>query len=161
MIGMGNIAGVAFAIFMGGPAALFWMLVTGFVGMCTKFVEVTLSHKYRDFDEQGMVAGGPMYYMKKRLNINLKSGKVIKTGKWLGIFFAAATILSSFGIQLVSRPVADAAINYESWPPDFKTLQAASPIDSTDYAVIGSTIQTGTRGRRKRSLTKNSTNTRE
>ncbi|MDA3953005.1 MAG: sodium:alanine symporter family protein [Bacteroidales bacterium] len=96
-VGTGNIAGVAFAIFMGGPAALFWMLVTAFVGMCTKFVEVTLSHKYREFDEQGMVAGGPMYYMKKRLNINLKGGKIIKTGKWLGIFFAAATILSSFG----------------------------------------------------------------
>lgn len=96
-VGTGNIAGVAFAIFMGGPAALFWMLVTAFVGMCTKFVEVTLSHKYRDFDEKGMVAGGPMYYMKKRLNINLKSGKIINTGKWLGIFFAAATILSSFG----------------------------------------------------------------
>ncbi len=96
-VGTGNIAGVAFAIFMGGPAALFWMLVTAFFGMCTKFVEVTLSHKYRDFDEKGMVAGGPMYYMKKRLNLNLKNGKVIQTGKWLGIFFAAATILSSFG----------------------------------------------------------------
>lgn len=96
-VGTGNIAGVALAIHMGGPAALFWMLVTAFLGMCTKFVEVTLSHKYRDFDEKGQVAGGPMYYMKKRLNINLKNGKVLKTGKWLGIFFAAATILSSFG----------------------------------------------------------------
>ena len=96
-VGTGNIAGVALAIHLGGPAALFWMLVTAFFGMCSKFVEVTLSHKYRDFDEKGMVAGGPMYYMKKRLNINLKNGKVIKTGKWLGIFFAAATILSSFG----------------------------------------------------------------
>lgn len=96
-VGTGNIAGVALAIHLGGPAALFWMLLTAFLGMCTKFVEVTLSHKYRDFDEQGMVAGGPMYYMKKRLNINLKSNKVIKTGKWLGIFFAAATVLSSFG----------------------------------------------------------------
>ncbi len=96
-VGTGNIAGVALAIHMGGPAALFWMLVTAFFGMCTKFVEVTLSHKYRDFDKRGQVAGGPMYYMKKRLNINLKNGKVIKTGKWIGIFFAAATILSSFG----------------------------------------------------------------
>ncbi len=96
-VGTGNIAGVALAIHMGGPAALFWMLVTAFFGMCTKFVEVTLSHKYRDFDEKGQVAGGPMYYMKKRLNITLKNGKLIKTGKWLGIFFAAATILSSFG----------------------------------------------------------------
>ena len=96
-VGTGNIAGVALAIHMGGPAALFWMLVTAFLGMCTKFVEVTLSHKYRDFDEKGQVAGGPMYYMKKRLNITLKNGKIIQTGKWLGIFFAAATILSSFG----------------------------------------------------------------
>ncbi|MBU8891248.1 MAG: sodium:alanine symporter family protein [Bacteroidales bacterium] len=96
-VGTGNIAGVAFAIFMGGPAALFWMLVTAFFGMTTKFVEVTLSHKYRGFDEKGMVAGGPMYYMKERLNINFKNGKILKTGKWLGIFFAAATILSSFG----------------------------------------------------------------
>ncbi len=96
-VGTGNIAGVALAIHMGGPAALFWMLVTAFFGMTTKFVEVTLSHKYRDFDEKGQVAGGPMYYMKKRLNINLKNGKILKTGKWLGIFFAAATILSSFG----------------------------------------------------------------
>ncbi len=96
-VGTGNIAGVALAIHLGGPAALFWMLLTAFLGMCTKFVEVTLSHKYRDFDEQGMVAGGPMYYMKKRLNITLKNKKVLQTGKWLGIFFAAATILSSFG----------------------------------------------------------------
>ncbi|MFP4025224.1 MAG: alanine/glycine:cation symporter family protein [Thiohalospira sp.] len=96
-VGTGNIAGVALAIHLGGPAALFWMLVTAFFGMCTKFVEVTISHKYREFDEKGMVAGGPMYYMKKRLNINLKNGKIIKTGKWLGVFFAVATILSSFG----------------------------------------------------------------
>ena len=96
-VGTGNIAGVALAVHLGGPAALFWMLMTAFLGMCTKFVEVTLSHKYRDFDEKGMVAGGPMYYMKKRLNIKLKSGKLIKTGYWIGGFFAAATILSSFG----------------------------------------------------------------
>ena len=96
-VGTGNIAGVALAVHLGGPAAIFWMLMTAFLGMCTKFVEVTLSHKYREFDEQGMVAGGPMYFMKSRLNINLKSGKVIKTGYWLGGFFALATVLSSFG----------------------------------------------------------------
>lgn len=96
-VGTGNIAGVALAIHIGGPAALFWMLLSAFLGMCTKFVEVTLSHKYRDFDEKGQVAGGPMNYMKKRLNISTKNGKLIRTGKWLGVFFAAATILSSFG----------------------------------------------------------------
>ncbi|OJV45395.1 MAG: sodium:alanine symporter family protein [Bacteroidales bacterium 36-12] len=96
-VGTGNIAGVAFAVHLGGPAALFWMLMTAVFGMCTKFVEVTLSHKYRDFDKKGMVVGGPMYYMKKRLNIKLKNGKMIKTGYVLGGFFALATILSSFG----------------------------------------------------------------
>lgn len=96
-VGTGNIAGVALAVHLGGPAAIFWMLVTAFLGMCTKFVEVTLSHKYREFDEKGMVSGGPMYFMKSRLNIRLNNGKLIKTGYWLGGFFAIATVLSSFG----------------------------------------------------------------
>ena len=85
-VGTGNIAGVALAIHLGGPAALFWMLMTAVIGMTTKFVEVTLSHKYREFAEDGSVAGGPMYYMKNRLNM-----------KWLAVIFAIATILSSFG----------------------------------------------------------------
>jgi len=96
-VGTGNIAGVALAIHLGGPAALFWMLVTAAIGMCTKMVEVTISHKYRDILPDGTVSGGPMYYMKKRLNIKTKSGKVIKTGAALGAFFAGATVLSSFG----------------------------------------------------------------
>lgn len=96
-VGTGNIAGVALAIHLGGPAALFWMLVTAVFGMCTKFVEVTLSHKYREFDKDGKVVGGAMLFMKKRLNINLKNGKQIKTGHWLGGMFAVATIFSSFG----------------------------------------------------------------
>jgi AGCS family alanine or glycine:cation symporter len=83
-VGTGNIGGVALAIFLGGPAALFWMLVTAFLGMTTKFVEVLLSHKYREFDSDGKVAGGPMYYMKHRLNIKTSKGKVIKTGYVLG-----------------------------------------------------------------------------
>ncbi len=85
-VGTGNIAGVALAIHLGGPAALFWMLVTAAVGMTTKFVEVTLSHKYREIAADGSVSGGPMYYMKNRLNM-----------KWLAAIFAIATILSSFG----------------------------------------------------------------
>ncbi|MFP4060338.1 MAG: alanine/glycine:cation symporter family protein [Bacteroidales bacterium] len=96
-IGTGNIAGVALAIHLGGPAALFWMLVTAFFGMCTKFVEVTISHKYRDILPDGSISGGPMYYMKKKLNIQRGNKKLIKTGVWLGAFFAFATILSSFG----------------------------------------------------------------
>ncbi len=96
-VGTGNIGGVALAVHLGGPAALFWMLVTAFLGMTTKFVEVTLSHKYREKTSEGLMAGGPMYYMKHRLNIKLKSGKTLKTGIWLGTIFAFATILSSFG----------------------------------------------------------------
>jgi len=95
-IGTGNIAGVALAIHIGGPSALFWMLVTAFLGMTTKFVEVILSHKYREVMEDGTIAGGPMYYMKKRLNITIKN-KNIKTGVILGSVFALATIISSFG----------------------------------------------------------------
>ena len=96
-VGTGNIAGVALAIHLGGPAALFWMLITAMLGMCTKFVEVTISHKYRDILPDGSISGGPMYYMKKRLNIKTRNGKLIRTGVWLGTFFAFATILSSFG----------------------------------------------------------------
>lgn len=96
-VGTGNIAGVALAVHLGGPAALFWMLVTAMFGMTTKFVEVTLSHKYREKIGDGTMAGGPMYFMRKRLNISLNSGKVLNTGKWIAGIFAAATVLSSFG----------------------------------------------------------------
>ena len=96
-VGTGNIAGVALAIHLGGPAALFWMLMTALIGMCTKFVEVLISHKYRDILPNGTVSGGPMYYMKKRLNITTKSGKTIKIGTALGVLFAVGTLLSSFG----------------------------------------------------------------
>lgn len=85
-VGTGNIAGVALAIHLGGPSALFWMLMTAFVGMTTKMVEVTLSHKYREQTEDGTIAGGPMYYMKHRLHL-----------RWLAGLFAVATIFSSFG----------------------------------------------------------------
>ncbi len=85
-VGTGNIGGVALAIFLGGPAALFWMWMTAFFGMTTKFVEVTLSHKYRMVDEKGHIVGGPMYVMERRLNL-----------KWLAVFFAIATVVSSLG----------------------------------------------------------------
>ena len=85
-VGTGNIGGVALAIYLGGPAALFWMWMTAFFGMTSKFVEVSLSHKYRDKDAEGHIVGGPMYVMEKRLNM-----------KWLAVFFAVATVISSFG----------------------------------------------------------------
>ncbi|HUT79429.1 MAG TPA: alanine:cation symporter family protein, partial [Polyangia bacterium] len=85
-VGTGNIGGVGLAIYIGGPAALFWMWATAFLGMTTKFVECTLSHKYRVFDEKGLIAGGPMYYMERRLKM-----------KWLAIPFAVATVICAFG----------------------------------------------------------------
>ena len=85
-VGTGNIGGVALALHLGGPAALFWMWMTAFFGMTSKFVEVTLSHKYRTQVEDGSMAGGPMYYMEGGLN-----------AKWLAVIFAIATVLSSFG----------------------------------------------------------------
>ncbi|MBX3707392.1 MAG: sodium:alanine symporter family protein [Pseudomonadales bacterium] len=85
-VGTGNIGGVAFAIFLGGPAALFWMWMTALVGMTTKFVEVTISHRYRVKDSQGRIAGGPMYYMERGLGM-----------KWLAVIFACAVVVSSFG----------------------------------------------------------------
>ncbi len=93
-VGTGNIAGVAFAIHLGGPAALFWMLATAMVGMTTKFVEVTLSHKYREKISDGSMSGGPMYFMKNA-DFRLFGSKV--NLKWVGILFAFATVLSSFG----------------------------------------------------------------
>ena len=108
-VGTGNISGVAFAIFLGGPAALFWMWVTAFLGMTTKFVEVTLSHKYRVKTEDGTMAGGPMYYMDRRLNM-----------KWLAVAFAVATVVSSFGTGNLpqSNGIAqsiEATFGFEPW----------------------------------------------
>ena len=85
-VGTGNIGGVAMAIFIGGPAALFWMWVTAFLGMTTKFVEVTLSHHYRLKNNSGELVGGPMIYMEKGLNM-----------KWLGVIFAFCLLVSTFG----------------------------------------------------------------
>jgi AGCS family alanine or glycine:cation symporter len=85
-VGTGNIGGVGLAIYIGGPAALFWMWATAFLGMTTKFVECTLAHKYRDVDREGHIAGGPMYYMEKKLKM-----------KWLAVIFAIATIICAFG----------------------------------------------------------------
>lgn len=104
-VGTGNIAGVALAIHLGGPSALFWMMLTAFLGMTTKFVEVTLSHKYREKDSKGHIAGGPMYYMKNALN-----------AKWLAVIFAVATVLSSFGTGNLPQINSIANAVYTSFP---------------------------------------------
>ena len=91
-VGTGNIVGVALAIYLGGPGAVFWMWVTGFFGMMLKLVECTLGLKFRKFNSDGTVSGGPMYYMEYGLKEKL--GKHAKT---LAMIFASAAILCSLG----------------------------------------------------------------
>lgn len=91
-VGTGNIVGVALAIYLGGPGSIFWMWVTGFLGMILKYTECTLSHKYRTFNSDGSVSGGPMYYMEHGLKNTLGKG-----AKVLAIIFAIATVLCSLG----------------------------------------------------------------
>jgi AGCS family alanine or glycine:cation symporter len=92
-VGLGNIAGVAVAIAVGGPGATFWMIVCGFIGMSTKFVECTLGVKYRDVGEDGTVYGGPMYYLKRGLQAQNKA----ILGKILAVIFAVLCVGASFG----------------------------------------------------------------
>lgn len=91
-VGLGNIAGVAVAIAMGGPGATFWMIIAGLLGMSSKFVECTLGVKYRDV-ENGIVFGGPMYYLSK----GLKSIGFKNFGKVLAVIFAILCVGASFG----------------------------------------------------------------
>ena len=92
-VGNGNIAGVALAIALGGPGATFWMVVCGFLGMSTKFVECTLGVQYRDVGEDGTVYGGPMYYISK----GLKERGFETFGKIVAVIFAIFCIGGSFG----------------------------------------------------------------
>lgn len=92
-VGLGNIAGVAVAIAVGGPGATFWMIVCGLIGMSTKFVECTLGVKYRDVGEDGTVYGGPMYYLSRGLSERGYKG----LGKALAVIFAILCVGASFG----------------------------------------------------------------
>ncbi|CAL2056888.1 alanine or glycine:cation symporter, AGCS family [Tenacibaculum sp. 190524A05c] len=92
-VGLGNIAGVAIALSIGGPGATFWMIVIGLLGMASKFVECTLGVKYREMDTNGTVYGGPMYYLKKGF-AEIGFGK---TGKIMAILFAIMCVGGSFG----------------------------------------------------------------
>ncbi|MDD3169596.1 MAG: sodium:alanine symporter family protein [Eubacteriales bacterium] len=90
VVGSGNVAGVATALVMGGPGALFWMWVAALIGMATKFSEITLGIKYRVVDKDGNMSGGPMYYLRDGMG-----------QKWLGIIFAIVTIPAAFVISAV------------------------------------------------------------
>lgn len=105
-VGLGNIAGVAVAIHLGGPGATFWMIVVGILGMATKFAECTLAVKYRTVDAAGIVHGGPMYYIEKGLGSAFKP---------LAIFFAIATFSASFGAANMFQTNQVASILFENF----------------------------------------------
>ena len=92
-VGLGNIAGVAIAITVGGPGATFWMIIAGLLGMSSKFTEVTLGVKYRNIDKNGVVSGGPMFYLEKAL----KKRNLGALGKVLAVIFAILVIGASIG----------------------------------------------------------------
>ena len=93
-VGIGNIAGVAITVSIGGPGAIFWLIVAGLVGMTTKFVECTLGVKYRQVNADGSVSGGPMYYLRAGLAGRGFPG----LGKFLGLFYAVSIVIGCLGI---------------------------------------------------------------
>ncbi|MBR5800074.1 MAG: sodium:alanine symporter family protein [Lachnospiraceae bacterium] len=108
-VGTGNIAGVAGAIAIGGPGAVFWMWISALLGMCTKFCEVTLAVHYREKNEKGEFVGGPMYYIKNGLG---------KKWHWLAILFAAFGVFTVFGtgnatqVNTITAAINSALLNY-------------------------------------------------
>ena len=108
-VGTGNIAGVAGAIAIGGPGAIFWMWVSALFGMCTKFAEVTLAVHYREINANGELVGGPMYYIKNGLG---------KKWNWLAYLFAAFGVLTVFGtgnatqVNTITTAINSALLNY-------------------------------------------------
>lgn len=108
-VGTGNIAGVAGAIAIGGPGAVFWMWISAFLGMCTKFSEVTLAVHFRERNAQGDLVGGPMYYIKNGLG---------KNWHWLAVLFSAFGVLTVFGtgnatqVNTITTAINSALLNY-------------------------------------------------
>lgn len=108
-VGTGNIAGVAGAIAIGGPGSVFWMWISAFLGMCTKFSEVTLAVHFRERNAQGDLVGGPMYYIKNGLG---------KKWNWLAVLFSAFGVLTVFGtgnatqINTITTAINSALLNY-------------------------------------------------
>ena len=93
-VGIGNIAGVAVAISMGGPGATLWLIMAGLLGMSTKFAECTLGLKFRRHHEDGSVSGGPMYYLER----GLAERNWPRVGRGLGLFYAASMVIGCLGI---------------------------------------------------------------
>ena len=124
-VGIGNIAGVSSAVALGGPGAIFWMWVTGLVGMATKYSEGFLAVKFRRINEKGEISGGPMYYLEEGLK-----------KKWLGMCFAAFGACAAFGIgNMVQANTTAVAVN-ESTGFNSVTIGMLLAI-LTGFVVIG------------------------
>ena len=130
-VGTGNIAGVATAIASGGPGALFWMWMTGLVGMATKFSEALLAVKYRETDAVGRMRGGPMYYIANGLG-----------WKWLGAVFAVFASIAAFGIGNMTQSNSVAAVlestfNVPTWITGFILMIATALVIIGGIKSIG------------------------
>lgn len=124
-VGVGNIAGVATAIFLGGPGALFWLWISGLLGMCTKFSEIVVALHYREPDATGTMRGGAMYTLKKGLGL-----------PWLGSIFALLTAAAAFGIgnMVQANSVADSLRSSFGAPPN---VVGAVLVVATGAVVLG------------------------
>ncbi|MCI6997183.1 MAG: sodium:alanine symporter family protein [Eubacterium sp.] len=115
-VGTGNIAGVAGAIAIGGPGAVFWMWMSALLGMCTKFSEVTLAVHFREKNKEGDWVGGPMYYIKNGLG---------RKWQWLAVLFSVLGVLTVFGtgnatqVNTITTAIDSALLNYQIIKPDF------------------------------------------
>lgn len=111
-VGLGNIGGVALAVYFGGPGAIFWMMVCGFFGMSTKFAEVTMGLKYREFDSNGRVNGGAYEYLSK----GLARRNLPQLGKFLALIFAICCICGSLGAGNIFQVYTSLEIASDSFP---------------------------------------------
>ena len=127
-VGLGNIAGVAVAISLGGPGATFWLIIAGLLGMASKFTECTLGVKYRDIGDDGVVEGGPMRYLRKGLAKRNMAG----LGKGLAVLFAILAIFASFG----GGNMFQANQAYEQLSGEFPLLQGMGPWFGLVLAIL-------------------------
>lgn len=137
-VGTGNIAGVAGAIAIGGPGAVFWMWISALLGMCTKFSEVTLAVHFREKNKHGDWVGGPMYYIKNGL---------APRWKWLAVAFAALGVLTVFGtgnatqVNTITTAIDSALLNYKIVSPD--SLQTVNLVIGIVIMVLVALILLG------------------
>lgn len=137
-VGTGNIAGVAGAIAIGGPGAVFWMWISALLGMCTKFAEVTLAVHFREKNADGDLVGGPMYYIKNGLG---------KKWMWLAYLFAAFGVLTVFGtgnatqVNTITAAINSALLNYNLINPD--STKTVSLVIGIFIAVIVAIVLLG------------------